>query len=198
MRLHVFAHIQADHGVLIGEHHLGQRLGKLGFAYTRGAEEDIAADGPLGILKASACPADGSRDGVNGFILAHHSLVEGFLQAQEFFALILGELLHGDARPGVHHLCNVVFGNHALRAFTVLLPLVLLFLHLVAQSVFFIANGCGPLKILVVDGFLLFLQEGVELILQSLHIRRGDIGFEPHAAGCLVHQIDGLIGQKSV
>ena len=48
--LHVFRHIQPDHGVFVSKHGLGQRLAQLRLAHARRSQEDKGTDGTLGIL----------------------------------------------------------------------------------------------------------------------------------------------------
>ena len=58
---HVLGHIKADERVLGAEQELGERLGQLGLAHARRAQEDEAAGGALGVLQAGAAAADGLR-----------------------------------------------------------------------------------------------------------------------------------------
>ena len=57
--LHELAHVEADHGVLVVEQELGQRLRQLGLAHAGGPQEDERADGPVGVLQAGAAAAHG-------------------------------------------------------------------------------------------------------------------------------------------
>ena len=59
--LHVFAHVDADHGVLVVEEEFGERARELGFADAGRAEEDERADRPVLILQAGARAAHGVR-----------------------------------------------------------------------------------------------------------------------------------------
>ena len=47
----VLAHVEHHHRVFVAEHEIGQRLGQLGLADARGAEEQERTDGPLGVLQ---------------------------------------------------------------------------------------------------------------------------------------------------
>ena len=62
--LHVLAHVDADHRVLVVEQELGQRPGQLGLADAGRAEEDEGADRPVRVLQPGPGAADrvGDRD----------------------------------------------------------------------------------------------------------------------------------------
>ena len=91
MLLHVFGHIDPDHGVLIPEHGLGQRLAQLRLAHAGGAEEQEGADGPLGVLQTHTAAADGLGHGGHSLVLTHHPLMQSLLQLQQALALVLGQ-----------------------------------------------------------------------------------------------------------
>ena len=61
--LHVLAHVDADHGLLVVEEELGQGPGQLGLADAGGPEEDERADGPVGVGQAGAAAPDGVGHG---------------------------------------------------------------------------------------------------------------------------------------
>ena len=56
--LHVLAHVDADHGVLVVEEEFGEGARGFGLADAGGAEEDEAADGLLGIAEAGAASGE--------------------------------------------------------------------------------------------------------------------------------------------
>src|SRR5262249_32490584 len=56
--LHVFGHVDANHGVLIVKQKFSQSAGEFSFADTSRAEEDEAANWPFGVAKSSARAAD--------------------------------------------------------------------------------------------------------------------------------------------
>ena len=96
---HEFAHVDADHGVLVVEQDFGERLAKLGFADARGAAENERADGPVRILQAAAAAADGVGDGSDGFVLPDDALVEAFFEDEKFRALFFEHAGDGHAGP---------------------------------------------------------------------------------------------------
>ena len=46
----IFAHVDANDGSVVVEQKFSERLGRLGLAHARGAEEDERADGPVRVL----------------------------------------------------------------------------------------------------------------------------------------------------
>ena len=109
--LHVFGHVDTHHVVLVVKQRLRQRLGKLGLAHARGAEEQERADGTVGVLNARAAALDGFRDGLNRFVLTDHPLVEGLVQGQQLLPLSLHQPGNGNARPALHDLGDFLVGN---------------------------------------------------------------------------------------
>ena len=87
--LHVFAHVDAHHGVLVVEEKLGQRAGRLSLADAGGAEEDERTDGAVRVLQAAAGTAHGVGDRFEGLLLADDALFEPLLHLDELLALAL-------------------------------------------------------------------------------------------------------------
>ena len=77
--LHEFAHIQADHRVLLAEIGCRERLAKLRLAHPRGAAEDEGGDGPLGVLQAAARPPHRLRHRRHRLLLPDHAVVQDLL-----------------------------------------------------------------------------------------------------------------------
>src|SRR5665811_1484525 len=59
--LHELAHVNAEHGLLVVEHELGQGPGELRLPHPGGSQEDEAPDGAVGVLQAGPGPAEGVR-----------------------------------------------------------------------------------------------------------------------------------------
>ena len=93
----VLAHVDADHGPLVVEEELGQRLGQLGLADAGGPEEEEAADRPVGVGQAGPGAADGAGHRGHGLLLPDDALVEHVLHADELLHLALHEARDGDA-----------------------------------------------------------------------------------------------------
>ena len=108
--LHIFAHIDADDGILRVEKILGQHLGQVGFAHTGGTEEDEGADGLVGVLESGAVAADGLGNLDDGVVLADDLALQLVGHLQQARALVGGDALRGHAR---HHRDD--FGNRVFR-----------------------------------------------------------------------------------
>ena len=87
MLFHVFAHVDANHRLLVVEQELGQSFAGLGLADAGGAQEQERADRPVGILQAGAGTAHGTGDGVERLFLADHPLAQAGFHAEQFIAL---------------------------------------------------------------------------------------------------------------
>ena len=196
--LHILGHIDADHGVLVAEHGLCQRLAQLGLAHARGAEEQERTDGALGVLDADPAAADRAGHRAHGLILADHALVQRLLQMQQPLALILGQPRDGNTRPAGDHGGDVLLGDAAVRLGELLAPGIALPLGLVAVVRLDVAQLRGLFIVLRRNGRGLLAVERRDLFLDRLELRRGRLRFHAHAGGRLVHQVDGLVGQETV
>ena len=195
--LHVFGHIDSDHGVLIAEHGFCQRLAQLRLAYAGRAEEQEAANGALGILQTHTTPADGAGHSLYGLVLPHHALMQGILHVQQALSLVLRQTGDGDAGPAGHH-GGDVFGVDVPVLLIALAALIPLDLYLLLIVLFNIPQLCGFFKVLSGNGGVLVFGKGVDLLLQALQLLGRLLLLHPHPAGSLVHQVDSLVGQKAV
>ena len=118
MLLGVLGHVDAHDGALVVEEELGQRLGQLGLAHARGAQEEEGAGGAVGVGDAGPRAAHRVGHGGHGGLLPDEALADDVLHGQELLGLTLEELAHGDAGPGTHDLGDLggadLLGDHRL------------------------------------------------------------------------------------
>ncbi len=76
MLLHVLAHVDAHHRLLVVEEKLRQRPRRLRLAHARRPEKDEAADRPLGIAQPRARTADGICHRLQRQVLADDALAQ--------------------------------------------------------------------------------------------------------------------------
>ena len=88
MALHVFRHVDADHGVLVAEDRLGERLGQLGLADAGRAEEQEGGDRPAAFAQAGAGEAHGVAHRLDRLVLADDALVQPLLHLDQPLALL--------------------------------------------------------------------------------------------------------------
>ena len=126
--LHVLAHVDADHIVLIVEQRLRQGLGQLRLAHAGGAQEQEGADGLGGILDARLGAENGLRHLLHALVLADHPLVEQFVQMKGLAALALRQLRHRNVSPLGHNAGDLVLGHTLVHQAQILVlhPLLLL------------------------------------------------------------------------
>ncbi len=106
--LHVLAHVDADHRLLVVEQEFGEGPGKLGLADAGRAEEQERADRAARILEAGTRSPNGVGDRLDGLVLADHPLVESLLHADELGHLAFEQPRHRNARPLRDDLGDVV------------------------------------------------------------------------------------------
>ena len=114
--LHELAHVDAHHGVVVVEQEVRQRLGQLGLADARGAQEQERADRPVGVLQACPRAAHGVGDGVDRLVLADHPLVQLLFHAQQLVPLAFEHLVDGNAGPARDHRGDVLGRDLFLHA----------------------------------------------------------------------------------
>jgi len=68
--LHVFGHVDANHGALVVEEKFGKGAGEFGFADAGWAQENKRPDRPLGIAQSGARTADGVGDAFERGVLS--------------------------------------------------------------------------------------------------------------------------------
>ena len=98
--LHVLAHVDPDHRVLVVEQELGQGARQLGLADAGRAEEQERADRPARVLEPGARPADRVGHGLDRLVLADHPLVQPLLHVDELVRLALQQAVDRDPGPG--------------------------------------------------------------------------------------------------
>ena len=108
MLLHVLAHVEADHRLLVVEQELGQGLGGLRLAHARRPEQEERAERARRLLEAGLARG-ARRDGLEGLVLADDPLAQAVLHGEQLGALGLQQLRCRDAGPAADHL-----GDHLL------------------------------------------------------------------------------------
>ena len=107
--LHILGHVDTDHVLLVVKQSLRQRLGQLGLADARGAEEQEAADGAVRVRDAGAGAQDSVRDLLHGLVLADDPLMQRVRQAEQLLAFAFDELGDRDAGPAGDDVRNFFF-----------------------------------------------------------------------------------------
>ena len=109
----ILRHVDSCHHRLVVEEVVCQSLGEFGLTNTRRTQEDKRGDRSFRILQTCPTAPDGIRYRRDSLLLSDDTLVEFIFQMEQFLALALHHLCHGDTRPAAHDLCDVV-GCHLL------------------------------------------------------------------------------------
>ena len=196
--IHIFGHIHAYHQIFVAEHCLRQRFGKLGFAHARRSQEDERADGTALVLNARAGTAYRPCHRGHRFVLTHDALAQFVFQPEQPLRLLFRKLCHGNGRAFGHDFRNILFVHEQFLLCPVLSP-VLLFLRDFRFELFYL--GVEFRARLEVAPFHVVVEVDIQfadlffLVLYAL--RKHEVGhlLPRH---CLVHQVDGFIGQEAV
>ena len=174
--LHVFAHVDADHVLLVVEQCLGQRLRQLRLADARGAEEEEGTDRLGRVLDARFAAEDRLGDHGHGLVLADDAPVQLVLQVQGLGALALRQLADRDPRPAGDDAADLVL-RHAVadQGQVVALQRVLLLLQFLAEGGQFTVLQLGrPVQVPVLLRDLDLPADRVDLLAdpgEALHLR---------------------------
>src|SRR5262249_41273292 len=148
------------------EQELAQRLGGLGLADTRRAQEDERTARTLRVLQAGTRTANRLRHRADRVVLADDALVQLFLHAEELRGLFLGELVDRDAGPERKHLGDRLFVDLVEEVDTFGAPLAFLVGTLLEQVLLTVAQLRGPLELLRLDRGFLLLAHLRDLVLE--------------------------------
>ena len=108
--LHIFAHVDADHGLLVIEQKFRQRARQLCLADPGRSQKNEGTDRPVFILQSGAGPADRAGDCFDGRVLTDHALVQMFLEPDELLALAFLQTRDRNVRPARNDLRDIFFG----------------------------------------------------------------------------------------
>ena len=119
MLLHEFAHVDADHGVVVVEQEGRERFGQLGLADAGGPEEQERADGAVGILQAGARPAHGIRNRPHRLVLTDDTRFQRLFHLEQLFALAFQHLVDRNAGPARDDaaICSGVTASFTIAVF---------------------------------------------------------------------------------
>ena len=222
MALHEFRHVKPDHGFFAAEEVSRQRLGELGFANAGGAGEDEAGNRAVGIFQPHPGPADGTGHGLNGFVLANQTLVEGLLHVQQLGCLAFSELLNRHTSPGGNDVGDVLLRNHGraiafggafknrygctttglsghgLGCWLFIFAGLQDRANLLAQLYFLIAQLTSLGEVLLAHGLFLVFLDSAQLLVDFLGGRRQLGIHQPHPAAGLINQVDCLVWKEAI
>ena len=106
--LHVLAHVEAHHRLLVVEEEFGEGASQLGFSDARRPQEEERSDRPVRVLDAGARPPHGVGDGLDGLVLPDDPRSEAFLHPKELLHLRFQHSRDGNPRPPRDDLGNVL------------------------------------------------------------------------------------------
>ena len=112
--LHVFGHVDADHGLLVVEQEVGERLGQLGLTHTGGTKEQERSGRTVRVGDTGTRTTHRVGHGDDGFLLADHALAEVVLHVQQLLVFALHQAANGNAGPVGDDFSHRV-GVHAVR-----------------------------------------------------------------------------------
>src|SRR5699024_1885899 len=123
-------------------------------ADARGAGEDERTRWTLGVLEPGTRTPDGLGHRGDGVALPDDALVELLFHAQQTGGLLLGQLEHRDTGPAAEDLGDLLVVDLRHHVQVPGPPLLLAVGALLDELLLLIAQACGLLEVLAVDGRL--------------------------------------------
>ena len=196
--LSVFAHVDADKGILCAEHLLCEALGKIGLTYTRRPEEHERADRMIRIFQSDAVSLDGFHHLVDGTVLADDKLLQLRTHIAKALALSLSHALHRNASHHRHDIGNFLLCDSLSRFSLALLPFLLQETKLLLQFCLTVTVVGGELEVLRADGILLLTLDVLDILLLIGDLLRHLSVLQMDARADLIDDVDSLVGHETV
>src|SRR5919202_2088098 len=111
MAFHVFAHVDADDGILVAEHDFCQRFREFSFANTCWTEKQEGSDGTASLLESGACQPHGITHSSNGFLLPNYPLMQPLFHFEQLFFLLSRQFRYRDTREVGDNLSNMLHSH---------------------------------------------------------------------------------------
>ena len=196
MGLHILGHVKAEQGLLAAEEGGGQAAAQLGLAHAAGPQQQKAPHRPPGVLQPQPAAADGPGHRRHRPVLAQQGAAQLSLQTGQGPLVGLVRVGDRDAGPLLQHRPDVALLHPAGALLGQ--PAAPLLLQLAAEAALRVPEHGRPLKVLSPDG-LGHLPSGLDRPLLQLPQLGGQAAAgQPGPGGGLVHQVDGLVGQKAL
>jgi len=106
--LAIFAHVHPDQSILVVKEEFRQRLCQLRLPNARWPNEDERTDRTIGILQPRTPPPDRVRNGVDGVILPHDSVMQAAFHLEQFLRFRLKKLCHRNTGPLVNNRGDII------------------------------------------------------------------------------------------
>ena len=115
MPFHVLGHVDADQGLLVVEHELGERSRELGLAHPGGPEEHERRKRPVLVGKSRAGAAERIRDRFEPLFLADHAFPKLVFDVHQLLGLGLQHLRDRNTGPLRHDRRDILFVHQLLQ-----------------------------------------------------------------------------------
>ena len=185
------AHVEADHPSLVAEDRCGKGFREFRLADAGRPEEEERSDRPVGIGESRPRSTHSLGHRGHGLVLSDHPVVQRVLEAEQFLALLSGQLRHRDSGLPRHHLGDVHDGHLWCRRLTRGTGTRALLVDLGLELV-------RALVVLVGDGRFLLAFETSDLLLELPCLGVWSLGTQPNSRTRLVDHIDRLVGHEPV
>ena len=115
MPFHVFGHVDADQGLLVVEHELGERFRELGLTHAGGPQEHKGCERPVFVRKSRARAAERVRDRFEPLFLADHAFPKLVFDMHQLLGLGLQHLRDRNTGPLRHDRRDILFVHQLLQ-----------------------------------------------------------------------------------
>src|SRR5205823_4388446 len=142
--------------------------------------------------------ANGTRDDLDGLVLADDALVQLVFHPEQTGGLRFLEARDGDSRPPRHDERHAFFVDRGPARLPLALPLFLLAADFGLQLPLRIAQRGRSLEVLIADRGFFVAAQVLELFLQLGDLRRRHLRRQPRPRARFVDHVDRFIGQEAI
>ena len=195
MPLLVLAHVDADDGILVAEDDLRQGLGELRLPHAGRAEEEEGGDGVPAVLEPRPRQSHRLAHRPDRLVLADDALVQPLLHPHEPLPLLGGQLGDGDAGLLGDDLRHVLDAHLAARGLARSVPVLQLPIVVLLALVDALLEALRLVEVLPGARVVALAPQLLQLTRLFLQGGRARRTAEPDSRGCLIDEVDGLVGQ---
>ena len=175
--LHVFAHVDTHHVLLVIKQRLRKGFCQLGLADAGRAKEQEAAQRTVRVLDARTGAQDSFAHALDSFILPNDALMQRVLKVEQLLALAFHQLRHRDARPAADDsgdfLLRHLVAQQAVLALGLLSDGFLRRQFLLELRQLAVLQFCRLVQVVLTLGAFHFSVHALDFLAQLVHLRDG-------------------------
>ena len=196
--LHIFGHIQPHEHLLVAEHTLGKRLGKIGLSHARRTYKNKGTNGFSRIFQPRTRTAYGFRDGNDRLLLTNDAAMQFLFEMHETFTLRFREFVDRHSCPAAYDRGDLFRSDRKTCRTALGIPLIPTGSKILGQRLDLTIQSCHACGIVPLCRLLAVGPEPRKRFLSGTKLFRSRIGIQPRFTCSLINEVDRLVRQKTV